>query len=54
MVMATAACASILKPDLLVPVRRGRLHLGTWPHVVFVEMDNKPRERTVAVHFWGE
>jgi secondary thiamine-phosphate synthase enzyme len=46
--------ASFLKPDLLLPVREGRLHLGTWQQVVFVELDNKPRERTVAIHVWGE
>lgn len=46
--------AAFLKPDLLVPVRDGRLHLGTWQQVVFVELDNKPRRRSVAVHVWGE
>ena len=46
--------AAFLKPDLTVPVRDGRLHLGTWQQIVFVELDNKPRERTVSVHVWGE
>ncbi|HWH08762.1 MAG TPA: secondary thiamine-phosphate synthase enzyme YjbQ [Candidatus Thermoplasmatota archaeon] len=45
--------AAFLKPDLVLPVRDGRLHLGTWQQVVFVELDNKPRERKVAVHVWG-
>lgn len=46
--------AAFLKPDLTVPVREGRPHLGRWQQIVFVELDNKPRERTVAVHVWGE
>ncbi|HVM44561.1 MAG TPA: secondary thiamine-phosphate synthase enzyme YjbQ [Candidatus Thermoplasmatota archaeon] len=46
--------AAFLKPDLTVPVREGKPHLGTWQQIVFVELDNKPRERTVAVHVWGE
>lgn len=45
--------AAFLKPDLVVPVRYGKLHLGRWQQVVFVELDNKPRERNVAVHVWG-
>lgn len=45
--------AAFLKPDLVVPVREGKLHLGTWQQIVFVELDNKPRERKVAVHVWG-
>lgn len=46
--------AAFLKPDLTIPVRDGRPRLGTWQQIVFVELDNKPRERTVCVHVWGE
>lgn len=46
--------ASLMQPDLVVPVRDGGPLLGTWQQVVFVELDNKPRERKVAVHVWGE
>lgn len=46
--------AAFLKPDLLVPVREGEPHLGRWQQVVFVELDNKPRERRVSVHVWGK
>ncbi|HVL49861.1 MAG TPA: secondary thiamine-phosphate synthase enzyme YjbQ [Candidatus Thermoplasmatota archaeon] len=45
--------AAFLKPDLVVPVRDGKPLLGTWQQVVFVELDNKPRERRVAAHVWG-
>lgn len=46
--------AAFLKPSLVVPVREGRPALGTWQQVVFVDLDNKPRRRTVMVHVWGE
>ena len=40
-------------PGLTVPVREGRLLLGTWQQVVHVECDNKPRERSIAVTVLG-
>lgn len=46
--------AAFLKPDLVVPVTDGRLDLGTWQQIAFVELDNKPRERRVVVRVWGE
>lgn len=46
--------AAFLKPDLMVPIRDHKAWLGTWQQVVFVELDNKPRDRVVAVHLWGE
>ncbi|MDX1611773.1 MAG: secondary thiamine-phosphate synthase enzyme YjbQ [Candidatus Thermoplasmatota archaeon] len=45
--------AAFLGPDLTVPVRQGRPVLGTWEQIVFVELDNKPRERRVVVNVWG-
>ncbi len=40
--------ATILGPSETVPVRGGRLRLGTWQSVMLVELDG-PRERTVIV-----
>ncbi len=40
--------ATILGPSQAVPVRAGRLRLGTWQSVMLVELDG-PRERTVIV-----
>ena len=40
--------ATILGPSQAVPVRGGRLRLGTWQSVMLVELDG-PRERTVIV-----
>ncbi len=40
--------ATILGPGQTIPVRGGRLALGTWQSVMLVELDG-PRERTVIV-----
>ena len=40
--------ASLMSPQVLVPVDGGRLALGTWQGIFFCEFDG-PRERTVLV-----
>jgi secondary thiamine-phosphate synthase enzyme len=40
--------ATILGPSETVPVRGGRLRLGTWQSLMLVELDG-PRERSVIV-----
>lgn len=40
--------ASILGPSKMIPVQKGKLTLGTWQAVLFVELDG-PRERKVIV-----
>lgn len=46
--------ASLIGPSLTVPVVDGRLLLGTWQQIVFLEFDNKPRSRKVAVQIVGD
>ncbi len=46
--------ATFLGPSLTVPVVDGRLALGTWQQVVFLELDNKPRRREVLVQVVGD
>ncbi len=46
--------ATFLGPSLTVPVVDGRMALGTWQQVVFLELDNKPRRREVLVQVVGE
>ncbi len=46
--------ATFLGPSLTVPVVDGRLVLGTWQQVVFLELDNKPRRREILVQVIGE
>ena len=46
--------ASLLGPDLTVPFKDKKLLLGTWQQIVFVELDVRPRSRTVLVQLMGE
>ena len=43
-----------LCPDRTLPVVDGRVALGTWQSLVFVETDVYPRRRTVIVQVIGE
>jgi secondary thiamine-phosphate synthase enzyme len=45
---------SLLGPSLTVPLHKGKLTLGTWQQIVFVDFDNRPRDRSVFVHILGE
>jgi secondary thiamine-phosphate synthase enzyme len=45
--------AAILGPSETVPVRGGRLALGTWQQLVLVDFDDRPRQRTVVVQVVG-
>lgn len=44
----------MIGPDLFVPFGKGKLTLGTWQQSVFVELDVRPRDRTVLVQLMGE
>ncbi|MEK6233929.1 MAG: secondary thiamine-phosphate synthase enzyme YjbQ [Planctomycetales bacterium] len=46
--------ATWLGPSLTVPVRDGRLTLGTWQQIFHLECDVKPRDRRVVVTVTGE
>ena len=46
--------ATLLGPSLTVPIRDGKLVLGTWQQVFHLECDVKPRQRTVVVTVIGE
>jgi secondary thiamine-phosphate synthase enzyme len=46
--------ATLLGPSLTVPVRNGRLVLGTWQQIFHLECDVKPRRRRVVVTVLGE
>jgi len=45
--------ASLVGPSLSVPFVDGRLTLGTWQQIVFVELDIRPREREIVVQVVG-
>ncbi len=46
--------ASLLGPSLTVPLVDGRLTLGTWQQIVFVDFDNRSRSRRLIVQIMGE
>lgn len=43
-----------LCPDRTLPIIDGRVVLGTWQSLVFVETDVYPRERTIVVQVIGK
>jgi secondary thiamine-phosphate synthase enzyme len=46
--------AALMKPSLTIPLVEGKLTLGTWQQIVFIDFDNRSRERNVLVHMIGE
>jgi len=44
----------MIGPDLSVPFLDKKLTLGTWQQIVFLELDVRPRDRTVIVQLVGE
>jgi secondary thiamine-phosphate synthase enzyme len=46
--------ASVIGPSLVIPFANGKLLLGTWQQIVFLDMDNRPRYRRVVVQIIGE
>lgn len=45
--------AALMGPSIAVPIRDGRLHLGTWQQVVAINHDNRGRRRNVEVTIVG-
>ena len=46
--------AALVGPSLSVPILEGRVRLGTWQQVLFIDFDVRPRERKVEVQLLGE
>jgi secondary thiamine-phosphate synthase enzyme len=46
--------AALMKPSLTVPIIKGKLALGTWQQIVFIDFDNRKRERNLIVQIVGE
>lgn len=46
--------ASLVGPSLTVPFVEGRMTLGIWQQVAFVDFDNRPRRRSLVVQVIGE
>jgi secondary thiamine-phosphate synthase enzyme len=45
--------AALMKPSLSIPIIKGRLTLGTWQQIVFIDFDNRRRDRKIVVHIVG-
>jgi len=46
--------ASLLGPSLTIPFVNGRLVLGTWQQIIYVDFDNRPRKRELTLQIIGE
>jgi len=46
--------SALIGPSLTVPFSKGRLTLGTWQQIVFIDFDNRPRSRTLIIQIIGE
>ena len=46
--------ASLLGPSLTVPFSGGRLLLGTWQQIIFIDFDNKSRNRNIIAQVMGD
>ena len=45
--------SALIQPFLAVPVEDGKLALGQWQQIVFIDFDNRPREREILVKITG-
>jgi secondary thiamine-phosphate synthase enzyme len=46
--------ASLLGPSITVPFKDRQLLLGTWQQIIFIDFDNRGRQREIIVQFIGE
>ena len=46
--------AAMLKASFTVPFVNGRLTLGTWQQIIYVDFDNRSRRRELVVQVMGE
>ncbi len=46
--------AALIGPSLTVPFLQGNLALGTWQQIVFIDFDNRRRQRKIRVQVLGE
>ncbi|MBN1311034.1 MAG: YjbQ family protein [Anaerolineae bacterium] len=46
--------AALLGPSLTVPFVKGELTLGTWQQIIYIDFDNRSRQRRLVVQMIGE
>jgi len=46
--------SSLIGPSLTMPFNNKELILGTWQQIIFVDFDNRPRDRKIVLQIMGE
>jgi len=46
--------SALVGPSCSVPVKNGKLLLGTWQQIVLLDFDNRPRNRKVILQIIGD
>jgi len=46
--------SALIQPFLALPIEKGELVLGQWQNLVFLDFDNRPRNREIIVKVIGE
>ncbi|MCX5687187.1 MAG: secondary thiamine-phosphate synthase enzyme YjbQ [Candidatus Omnitrophica bacterium] len=46
--------ATFLGPGISVPFVNGKMQLGKWQQIIFIDFDNRSREREIIVQIIGE
>ena len=46
--------AALLGASLTIPFIQKRLILGTWQQIIYIDFDNRPRQRELVVQVMGE
>ena len=46
--------ASLLGPGITVPFSDNKILLGKWQQIVFIDFDNRPRDREIIIQIIGE
>lgn len=46
--------ATLVGPSLTIPFTNGKLTLGTWQQIIFIDFDNKARRREIVAQVIGE
>jgi secondary thiamine-phosphate synthase enzyme len=46
--------AALIGPSITIPFEDGGMQLGTWQQVVFIDFDNRTRQRSLHVQIYGE
>jgi len=46
--------AALLKASISIPLVDGRMTLGTWQQIVFIDFDTRPRKREIIIQIMGE